>query len=115
MMQDAPILENRKHKHSTLSDRCIIQESLIKGCTFKEIGERFGKDLSTISKEIRLHLSRTWPKVFGKPKNMCIPIIVFSLGIPSNRRIRSHYCICKTTPALFSLLVKSGQTRLYPK
>lgn len=71
-MQNTPVLENRKHKHLTLNDRCIIQEELIKRSTFKEIGELLGKDPSTISKEIRLRLSRIWPKEFGKPKNMCV-------------------------------------------
>jgi len=65
-MDDKQIFENRKHKHLTLDDRCIIQEELLKEKTFKEIGQRLGKDPSTISKEVRRNLTRILPKSFGR-------------------------------------------------
>lgn len=70
-MDDKQIFENRKHKHLTLDDRCIIQEELLKEKTFKEIGQRLGKDPSTISKEVRRNLTRILPKSFGRPRNIC--------------------------------------------
>ncbi|MGI6162811.1 MAG: helix-turn-helix domain-containing protein [Bacillota bacterium] len=58
--------ENRKHKHLTVDDRCIIQEELLGEKTFKEIGQRLGKDPSTVSKEVQRNLTRVQPKNFGK-------------------------------------------------
>ena len=45
----------KKNKHMTLDDRIEIQECLNKGMTFKAIGQRVGKDQTTISKEVKLH------------------------------------------------------------
>ncbi len=70
-MESRQIFENRKHKHLTLNDRCIIQEGLLKEKTFKEIGQQLGKDPSTISKEIRRNFTRVRPKDFGRPRNIC--------------------------------------------
>ena len=42
----------KKNKHMTLDDRIEIQECLNKGMTFKAIGQRVGKDQTTISKEV---------------------------------------------------------------
>ncbi len=70
-MDDKQIFENRKHKHLTLDDRCIIQEDLVKGKTFREVGQRLGKDPSTVSKEVRRNLTRVRPKDFGKLRNIC--------------------------------------------
>ena len=43
-----------KNKHMTLQDRIEIQECLSKGMTFKAIGQRIGKDQTTVSKEVKL-------------------------------------------------------------
>ena len=47
----------KKHKHMTLDDRIEIQECLDHGMTFKEIARRVGKDQTTISKEVKKHIT----------------------------------------------------------
>ncbi|NLB18878.1 MAG: IS30 family transposase [Syntrophomonadaceae bacterium] len=44
-----------KNLHLTLSERIEIEKALRDGATFTEIGNRLGKDPSTISKEVRNH------------------------------------------------------------
>ena len=46
----------KKNKHMTLDDRIEIQECLSKGMTFKAIGERIGKNQTTISREVKIHM-----------------------------------------------------------
>ena len=46
----------KKNKHMTLDDRIEIQECLNKGMTFKSIGERIGKNQTTISREVKIHM-----------------------------------------------------------
>ena len=48
---------NDKFKHLTLDDRIFIQQSLFCGMCFKDIAKRLGKDQTTISKEIKKHIS----------------------------------------------------------
>ena len=50
-------LKSLKHKHLTLDDRMAIQECLDKGMTFKATAEHIGKDQTTVSKEVKKHLS----------------------------------------------------------
>lgn len=45
-----------KNKHMQYEDRLEIQECLNKGMTFKAIARRIGKDPTTVSKEVKLHL-----------------------------------------------------------
>lgn len=45
----------KKNKHMTLDDRIEIQECLAKGMTFKAIGNRIGKNPTSISREVKLH------------------------------------------------------------
>lgn len=45
-----------KNKHMTYEDRLEIQECLNKRMTFKATAERIGKDPTTVSKEVKLHL-----------------------------------------------------------
>ncbi len=45
-----------KNKHMTLDDRIEIQECLSKGMTFKAIANRIGKNQTTVSREVKLHL-----------------------------------------------------------
>ena len=46
----------KKNKHMTLDDRIEIQECLSKGMSFKAIGERIGKDQTTVSREVKIHM-----------------------------------------------------------
>ena len=48
--------DEKKNKHMTLDDRIEIQECLSKGMTFKAIGERIGKNQTTISREVKIHM-----------------------------------------------------------
>jgi hypothetical protein len=62
-------MERRKHKHLTLEDRIEIQQCLDHGMTFKAIAKRIGKEQTTVSKEIKKHLSFTASKVIHRDKN----------------------------------------------
>jgi len=48
---------SKKNKHLTADDRQEIMECLDKGMTFKAIARRVGKDPTTISKEVKKHLT----------------------------------------------------------
>jgi len=48
----------KRNKHLTLDDRIEIQECLNRGMTFKATAARIGKDQTTISKEVKKHISR---------------------------------------------------------
>jgi IS30 family transposase len=47
----------KKNKHMTLEDRIEIQECLSHGMTFKATAARIGKDQTTVSKEIKKHIT----------------------------------------------------------
>ena len=49
--------KDRRNKHLTLEERQTIQECLRQGMTFKAIGKRIGKDQTTVSKEIKRHIT----------------------------------------------------------
>lgn len=53
----------RKHLHLTLDDRIEIQECLSHGLTFKGIGRRIHKDPTTVSKEVKKHISISPTKI----------------------------------------------------
>lgn len=42
-----------KQKHLTLSDRILIEQGLNEGKSFKAIAPSMGKDLTTVSKEVK--------------------------------------------------------------
>lgn len=46
-----------KNKHLTLDDRVDIQTGLNQGLTFKAIEKKIGKDQTTVSKEVKKHLT----------------------------------------------------------
>jgi len=46
-----------RNKHLTIDDRLDIQGCLDKGMTFKSIARRIGKDQTTISKEVKKHIT----------------------------------------------------------
>ena len=52
-----PGLNPKKHKHMSFDDRQEIMECLDKNMTFKAIAQRVGKDPTTISKEVKNHLT----------------------------------------------------------
>jgi len=52
-----PDLNSTKNKHLTSDERSEIQGCLDHGMTFKAIAKRIGKDPTTISKEVKKHLS----------------------------------------------------------
>lgn len=60
-----------KHKHLTLSDRIIIEQGLNQHLSFRSIAQSIGKDNSTVSKEIRLHLVFRQSGCFGNCFNDC--------------------------------------------
>ena len=71
--------KGKKHKHLTYEDRCEIMECLYKGMTFKAIAKRIGKDQTTVSKEVKLHVV-TYNSGFTKteacrPKHLKAPFV----------------------------------------
>ena len=56
-------MEKKKNKHLTIEDRNEIQQCLDHGMTFKAIAARIGKDQTTVSKEVKKHLTYTPSKV----------------------------------------------------
>lgn len=50
-------LKTTKNKHLTIDERQEIMECLDKGMTFKAIGRRVKKDQTTISKEVKKHIT----------------------------------------------------------
>jgi IS30 family transposase len=50
-------LNSKKNKHLTFDDRLEIQDCLNHGMTFKAIAKRISKDQTTVSKEVKKHLS----------------------------------------------------------
>ena len=52
-----PGLKSKKNKHMTYDDRREIMECLDKDMTFKAIAQRIGKDPTTVSKEVKKHLT----------------------------------------------------------
>lgn len=62
------------HKHLTLEDRIYMENSLSKGCTFKDIAKYLCKDPTTISKEVRAHRLSDWyhKGTFYNAKNFCV-------------------------------------------
>jgi len=48
---------SKKNKHMTIDDRLEIQGCLDHGVTFKDIAHRIGKDQTTISKEVKKHIT----------------------------------------------------------
>lgn len=59
----------KKNKHMTLNDRIEIEDCLRNGMTFKAIGARIGKDQTTVSKEVKKHISVS--KSYDSEKPLC--------------------------------------------
>lgn len=60
----------KKNKHMTLDDRIEIQECLAKGMTFKAIGNRVGKNQTSISREVKLH-AQTHKSGYTRTDDIC--------------------------------------------
>ena len=56
-----------KYRHLNSEDRSHIETGLNNRQSFKEIGEKVGKDCSTISKEIRSHMVFRKTGAYGRP------------------------------------------------
>lgn len=61
----------KKQKHLTLDSRIIIETKLNEGESFKSIGRFLGKDCTTISKEIKNHISFEKCGAYGRAFNDC--------------------------------------------
>ena len=61
-----------KQKHLTLDSRIIIETMLNEGESFKAIGRLLNKDCTTISKEIKNHISFEKSGAYGRSFNDCI-------------------------------------------
>ena len=48
--------KKKKQRHLSLTDRTFIEQELVRGSSFTDIGKALGKDPSTIAKEIKLHM-----------------------------------------------------------
>lgn len=55
--------ESTKNKHLTFADREEIQSCLICGVSFKAIATRIGKDPTTVSKEVKKHITIVTPNI----------------------------------------------------
>jgi len=62
-------MENKKNKHLTLEDRTEIQLCLDRGMTFKATAARVSKDQTTISKEVKKHLTYRQSNVIHRNKD----------------------------------------------
>ena len=58
-----------KHKHLTQEERETIQDSLNNGLSFKKIASLIGKNQTTVSKEVKKHLTVTPTKTIRKDKD----------------------------------------------
>ena len=58
-MGGSALRTENKNKHLTIDERLAIQECLDNGMTFKATADRIGKDQTTVSKEVKKHLSTT--------------------------------------------------------
>jgi len=86
-------MTEKKNKHMTLDDRIEIQKCLNKSMTFKAIGQRVGKDPTTISKEVKLH-GKTHVNCFTKTDECCPKLLKAPFvcnGCPKRNHSNCHY------------------------
>jgi IS30 family transposase len=74
-------LISKKNKHMILDDRIEIQDCLNHGMTFKAIAQRIGKDQTTVSKEVKKHLTVetstvSWVNRSGTAENPICPSLL---------------------------------------
>ena len=91
-------LISTKHKHLTLEDRQEIMGCLEKGMTFKAIARRLKKDPTTISKEVKKHLTKEEAtvkrlKADGTPiEERCCPLLLKAPFVCNPCEKRRRYC-----------------------
>ena len=61
-----------KNKHLSFEERKIIAERLTERASFKAISAELGRDCTTISKEVRKHITKAQTGAMGKPFNNCL-------------------------------------------
>ena len=61
-----------KQKHLNLESRITIETKLNEGESFKAIGRLLNKDCTTISKEVKNHISFEKSGAYGKAFNDCL-------------------------------------------
>lgn len=79
---------SQKYKHMNLDDRIEIQECLNKGLSFKAIAQRIGKDQTTVSKEVKKHLT-VYTNSFTKT-NECCPKLLKAPFVCNGCEKRNH-------------------------
>lgn len=83
-------MNEKRGKHLTLEDRIEIQECLTHGMTFKAIGQRLGKDQTTISKEVKRHI-KVHTNSFVKREDCC-PKLLKAPFVCNGCQNRSRSC-----------------------
>lgn len=89
-----------KNKHLSFEDRLEIERGLKENLSFKQIGKIIGKDCTTVSKEIRNHITFKNSGAVGRPFFDCVNRFKCpykSKGTKCNPKICEHYQkeICK--------------------
>ena len=89
-----------KNKHLSFEDRLEIERGLKENLSFKQIGKNIGKDCTTISKEIKNHITFKNSGAIGRPFFDCINRFNCphkTKGSRCNPKICEHYQkeICK--------------------
>jgi IS30 family transposase len=68
-------LKMKKNKHMTFDDRHEIQMCLDRGMTFKAIANRIGKDQTTVSKEVKKHITVNPSEAVEHTNSSGVPIV----------------------------------------
>ena len=89
-----------KNKHLSFDDRLEIERCLKENLSFKQIGKNIGKDCTTISKEIKNHITFKNSGAVGRPFFDCVNRFNCphkTKGSRCNPKICEHYQkeICK--------------------
>lgn len=66
------VLKIMKNKHMSFDDRLEIEKGLRNNLSFKQIGKNINKDCTTISKEVRKHVSYKNSGAIGRPFQDCV-------------------------------------------
>jgi len=101
---------DKKNKHMSLEDRIEIQECLGHGMSFKAIAARIGKDQTTVSKEVKKHVSFTPSSVKRRDKDTG-EYIEEGTGCPSLMKVPFVCNPCKKfrTPCVYTKHIYSAK------
>lgn len=89
-------------KHLTNKQRMMIQSGLINGKSFKAIGREIGKDCTSVSREVRRHITVEKKACIGKRFNDCVHSsncpVSFACDRPTCSRKKCYNCayICNS-------------------